>query len=247
METRQRRHTLIVGLAAWLVTLPAWSETYHLTLPANAPSAVRFGAAEMAQSLAEAGHRAGRTGVAISVTTVGPGGPEAFAIQRRGSAVRVVGGDAVGAMYGLMELGEQGIEGAGSGLLSAVKPMIRRPYLPIRGDSPTLTLESDGKLPAVLSDRAFWRSYVARLAHGRFNLLHLHGVVDPATGKGASLLSRLAPPAGTPDTEAKRVVTALRDLAGICRDRGLRLAITDDYPETGDPAATAAAGSPVSG
>ena len=48
-------------------------------------------------------------------------------------------------------------------------------FLPLRGDSPTLALAADGKLPAILGDRAFWRVYVAGLARGRFNLLHLHG------------------------------------------------------------------------
>src|SRR5207253_2195946 len=83
---------LLLLLLAFPRPLPTWADAYRLALPANAPAPVRFGAEQMARSLAEAGHRPGRGGVAISVTSMGPGGAEAFAIQRRGAAVRVVGG-----------------------------------------------------------------------------------------------------------------------------------------------------------
>src|SRR5207302_6173544 len=135
------------------------------------------GATEMVRALTQAGHTLtrGRAAVTISMGTGGPGGAEAFTIERRGNTLRVVGGDAIGAMYGLLELGEQVAEGGGKNPLEAVRPTIRRPFLPLRADSPTLWLTPAGALPPVLTDDAFWRRYVADLARSRFNVLHLHG------------------------------------------------------------------------
>src|SRR5207247_5520352 len=99
---------------------------------------VSFGATEMVRALSQAGHllTRGRAAVTISVATSSPGGTESFTIERGGTTVRVAGGDAVGAMYGLLEVGEQVAEGSGKGLLAAIRPTTRRPFTPLRADGP---------------------------------------------------------------------------------------------------------------
>lgn len=223
-----------------LSPLAARADGYRLVLPPRAPAPVQFGAGELARSLAAAGHQPGRSGVVIKVVIGGIAGPEGFMIQRRGSAVRVVGSDAVGAMYGLMEVGEQAAEGGSGRLQPAIRPAVKHPFLPLRADSPSLVWRPNGELPSVFSDAGFWPRYVAGLARARFNLLHLHGFVDPAADRGRSLLERLMPAAGAPDSNARRTVAALNALAALCRDHGLRLALTDDAVDEA-PAAAASA------
>jgi hypothetical protein len=230
LNTGGRRSRFLSLVPILFLAASASADSFRLILPRGAPPPVSFGAAEMTRALTQAGHglARGRATLTLTVATNGPGGPEGFVIEPHGSSVRVVGGGAVGAMYGLLEVAEQVSEARGQPLLQALRPTIRRPFLELRADSPTLWLGAQGSLPRVLADVAFWRRYVSNLARSRFNLLHLHGFADPATGRSHSLLERLMPASGQPDAAARRAIASLSSLAALCRSHGLKLAITDD-------------------
>src|SRR5207302_255736 len=89
------RRALILAFVL-LGPFPASAESFRVIVPRSAPAPVSFGATEMARALTQAGHTLtrGRAAVTISVAPSGPGGAEVFTIERHGTAVRVVGGDA---------------------------------------------------------------------------------------------------------------------------------------------------------
>jgi len=67
-------------------------------------------------------------------------GAQSFRIQKEGTrGIRIVYGDATGAMYGAMELAEQISLGGG---LSAVKEIARKPYIPKRGLKMNIPLDA---------------------------------------------------------------------------------------------------------
>jgi len=146
---------------------------------------IAFAAGDIRQALRRAGHRVGgadpavRIGFEISPTGLGP---QAFRIRREGpDAIRVVGGDSCGAMYGGLELAEMIALGGG---LDAVTDKARKPYLFRRGLK--FNIPFDARAPSyddtgtaaqknieVMWDMSFWREFLDGLARDRYNVLTL--------------------------------------------------------------------------
>lgn len=109
-------------------------------------------------------------------------GPQSFRIQKEGTrGIRIVYGDAAGAMYGAMELAEQISLGGG---LAAVKELARKPYIPKRGLKMNIPL--DARSPsyddtgtaaheniADMWDWDFWKQYLDNMIRNRYNVLTL--------------------------------------------------------------------------
>jgi len=146
---------------------------------------IAFGAGEVRTALRGAGHTVDGKDAAVRIVfdTFEKGlGPQAFRIQREGpDAIRVVGGDACGAMYGGLELAEQIALGGG---LDAVREMARKPYLFRRGlkfnipfDARAPSYDDTGtaaqKNVAVMWQWDFWREFLDTLARNRYNVLTL--------------------------------------------------------------------------
>ena len=146
---------------------------------------IAFAAAEVRAALREAGYPVDGSGAAVriafSLHELGLG-PQAFRIRREGpGAIRVVGGDACGAMYGGLELAEQVALGGG---LDAVREMARKPYLFRRGLK--FNIPFDARAPSyddtgtaaqknipVMWEWAFWQAFLDTLARNRYNVLTL--------------------------------------------------------------------------
>ena len=144
-----------------------------------------FAAEEIRTALREAGYAVdgAAPGVRIALAVHESGlGPQAFRIRREGpGALRVVGGDACGAMYGGLDLAEQIALGGG---LDAVRDMARKPYLFRRGlkfnipfDARAPSYDDTGAAAqenvAVMWEWAFWKEFLDTLARNRYNVLTL--------------------------------------------------------------------------
>lgn len=109
-------------------------------------------------------------------------GSQSFRIQKQGiRGLRIVFGDAVGAMYGAMELAEQISLGGG---LSAVKEIARKPFIYKRGLKMNIPL--DARSPsyddtgtaadeniADMWDWDFWKKYLDNMIRNHYNVLTL--------------------------------------------------------------------------
>ena len=109
-------------------------------------------------------------------------GPQAFRIQREGArGIRVVGGDACGAMYGGLELAERIALGGG---LEVVADVARKPYVFRRGlkfnipfDARSPSYDDTGTAAQeaipVMWDGDFWQAFLDTMARNRYNVLTL--------------------------------------------------------------------------
>ncbi len=107
--------------------------------------------------------------------------PQAYTIQRQGPVVSVVGGDRLGAMYGVLELAERL---SFSPDPAHLPPIEHAPFIEQRGIKFNIPL--DARLPsyddtgdaaqhniAQVWDRGFWHAYLDDLAKNRYNVLSL--------------------------------------------------------------------------
>jgi len=106
---------------------------------------------------------------------------EEFAIKQEGNTISVIGGDNIGAMYGLLELTEQVEFGKD---LHALKEIHKKPFIKKRGIKINIPL--DARLPSYddTGDAAqqnikemwsmeFWKAHIDNLAKHRYNLITL--------------------------------------------------------------------------
>jgi hypothetical protein len=165
---------------------------------------VAFAARDLRQALSQTGYRvvereADRT-IVFDRFALGMG-PQSFRIRREGGrAIRIVGGDSLGAMYGGLEVAEMIAMGGG---LDAVVEKARKPYIFRRGLK--FNIPFDGRAPsyddtgtaaqeniAVMWQWKFWESFLDALARNRYNVLTLWtnhpypGIVDLKKYPGVS-------------------------------------------------------------
>ena len=107
-------------------------------------------------------------------------GPQGYRIERNGSQINVTGGDAVGAMYGGLDVAEA----IRTGALESLTPGVHSPHLAQRGlklnvpldlRTPSYTDPSDSaqaNIPEMWS-LDFWRAWLDDMARHRFNVLSL--------------------------------------------------------------------------
>src|ERR1700686_2874043 len=99
-----RKNVLLLALIS--IILASSRAAADLHLPADVAECTRWAAAEVESALREA-NALSEARIAVELH---PGADipfEGFELTIREGAVRIVGGDAVGAMYGLLELAEQ--------------------------------------------------------------------------------------------------------------------------------------------
>ena len=165
---------------------------------------IEFAAGDLRKAIGDAGCRVVESGadrtIVFDTFTLGMG-PQSFRIRREGkNAIRVVGGDSLGAMYGGLELAEMIALGGG---LDAVVEKARKPYIFRRGLK--FNIPFDGRAPsyddtgtsaqeniAVMWEWEFWEAFLDSLARNRYNVLTLWtnhpypGIVDLKAYPGVS-------------------------------------------------------------
>ena len=141
----------------------------------NAPAPLRFAADEIARA---AGGKPLAMNVSLDIQSNGV--PQSYRIERDGAKLRVIGGDAVGSMYGGLDVAEA----IRTGALADLKPGDHKPFIAQRGikfnipldlRTPSYSDSSDAaqaNLPEMW-DRNFWREFLDEMARQRFNVLSL--------------------------------------------------------------------------
>ncbi len=159
-------------------------------VPMSAMGPIEFGRRDLDRALAGA-----KLKPAISVTVTGKGVPESYSIQIRGGAISIYAPDAVGAMYGELQMAERArLTGTGA---AKTKPLTiaGSPYLRDRGWNLFLTLPWDyagnkpDNDPAALTDPKrwyfhdddYWQTLFDVMARARLNWLDIHGTYDLGT------------------------------------------------------------------
>lgn len=144
-----------------------------------------FGVQDLKKALEAAGNSIVTTDaqVQIDITAFRNGmGPQSFRIQKVGTrGIRIVAGDSVGAMYGVLELAEQITLGGG---LEAVEEKARKPYILRRGLKFNIPL--DARAPSyddtgssahhnipVMWQWEFWKQFLDTMVRNRYNVLTL--------------------------------------------------------------------------
>ncbi len=146
-----------------------------VVLAANSPAPLVFAGAEIDRAAA------GKTGLpGISFTVEGQGEPQSYHYERNGSNLRVIGADAVGAMYGGLDVAEA----IRLGTLTELPMAGHKPFLTERGikfniplDLRTPSYSDSGdafqaNIPEMWS-LDFWREFLDEMARQRFNVLSL--------------------------------------------------------------------------
>ena len=150
--------------------------TFAAVTLAPADSApLRFAAAEIERTARE------RKQPVPNVTLrVEQGAPQSYRIERDGAALRVIGGDAVGAMYGGLDIAEA----VSTGALAELKTGEHKPHIAQRGikfnipldlRTPSYSDSSDAAQANIpeMWDMEFWRTFLDDMARHRFNVLSL--------------------------------------------------------------------------
>jgi hypothetical protein len=154
---------------------------------------------------------------------------ESFVIAPIGGATWIVGRDAIGAMYGALEIAERlRLDGAG-----AVPPTdVSRgaPAVSFRGANLFWVLPEAGETSWWFLDERFWTGYLDLMAHARLDVLDIHGMYDLATTVFPNALLYLAqsasfPDVGAPAAERARNLTMFNRVIAMARARGIRVGL----------------------
>lgn len=160
---------------ALLLAFSGWRADAGVKLPPDNPPPLQFAAAEIEHAV---NGRVPAIEVSLEIET--NGSPQSYRILREGTGLRVVGGDAIGAMYGGLDVAEAIRLGA----VADIKPDEHRPFVAQRGikfnipldlRTPSYSDSSDAaqaNLPEMW-DRNFWREFLDEMARQRFNVLSL--------------------------------------------------------------------------
>lgn len=138
-------------------------------------ASLRFAAAEIER--AAMGVKLSVPDVTISVKA---GAAQSYRIEHDGAKVRVIGGDATGAMYGGLDLAEA----IRTGTLDSLKDSEHKPHIAQRGIKFNIPLDlrtpsysdpadaAQANIPEVW-ERAFWTEFLDAMARHRYNVLSL--------------------------------------------------------------------------
>ena len=162
-----------------------------------------------------------------------PTSANSFVINVRDTTVRVIGRDAVGAMYGCFELADA-IELIGGGLLlDAIVSKTASPFLQIRADNFFIRTKSDGQLPNEFHNEAFWTNYISMLARNRFNTLNLNARDEFSSTTSPNVLSLFVVnskfPGENHDTAiVDRNTSMLKKIVQVATGYGVKVVLKND-------------------
>lgn len=210
-------------------------------LPERAPACIRWAAGEVVNALTRAkvpgadGPRAGSIRVLLDPPVGHNVGvdPESFRLEIANGSITVLGRDATGAMYGLLDLAEQLALAPPAEdwprFFAAVTPASGKPAIAVRAENIFLHADPNGKLLPWFYDEAYWTGYLALLAKSRFNMIDIHGVYAPATTVFSNMLPFFTSgPGGGKATEGEGPaanLAALRRIVALAAARGIRVSL----------------------
>jgi hypothetical protein len=151
--------------------------TIHATItitPADS-APLKFAATEMESAVKASGASAPNL-----ILRIEPGVPQAYRIECDGAAVSVIGGDAIGAMYGGLDIAEA----IRTGTLDSLKDSEHKSHIAKRGIKFNIPLDLRTPSYADCSDaaqanipemweREFWTAFLDSMANHRYNVLSL--------------------------------------------------------------------------
>ncbi len=195
---------------------------------------LEFGRQEIA---AVAGVRAGDVELAVRPSK----DKESYTIAPAGGKVRIVGSDAVGAMYGAFEFAERLRNDPGGAWSTRAQG---KPYLPERGLNLFLTLpwnyeknDTDYDPQALVDPKrwwfqndGYWTSLLDLMAHSRLNWLDIHGTWDVSVTDAPNLYAYFVtspsfPKVGvTPQIKAANL-RRLNQVIEMAHARGIRVSL----------------------
>jgi hypothetical protein len=220
---------------------PAWTWTVRCPDGHEPTTAMDYGRCAIDQALVEA--QASR---AIGIATVADaaavpaasklsplvdGRAESYVISVVDGTTWIVGRDAVGAMYGALEIAER-LRLHGGGAVPPAATLRGAPSIPIRAANMFWVLP-DPDQPETewwFHDERFWRDYLDLLAHARLDLLDLHGMYDLGSTGFPNALPYLArsasfPEVGVPAAERDRNLATFNRVIAMARARGIRIGL----------------------
>ncbi len=167
-----KQPTLILALLTLALAHPALAALSFQ--PADSAS-LKFAAAEIERAAKDV-----KQPVPDVSTSVAAGAAQSYRIERDGAKVRVIGGDAVGAMYGGLDIAEA----IRTGTLDTLKDSDNKPHIERRGIKFNIPLDlrtpsySDNSSSAQANisemwDLEFWHELIDRMARDRYNVLTL--------------------------------------------------------------------------
>ncbi|HEY6477963.1 MAG TPA: hypothetical protein VI456_15405, partial [Polyangia bacterium] len=154
---------------------------------------------------------------------------ESFVIAPLGGATWIVGRDAIGAMYGALEIAERlRLEGAGAVPPSEVSR--GAPAVGFRAANLFWVLPEAGETNWWFLDEGFWTGYLDLMAHARLDVLDIHGMYDLATTVFPNALLYLAqsasfPDVGAPAADRARNLTMFNRVIALAHARGIRVGL----------------------
>ena len=155
--------------------------------------------------------------------------PESYVLVPRGDATLVVGRDAVGAMYGALDVAER-LDLDGAGALPLRTPVTAAPAVALRGANPFLILPIQGEGTWWFTDPTFWTEYLDMMARGRLNFLDMHGMGNFATTNFPNALLWFAnspsfPNVGVPKAQRDANLAMLDRVVEGARARGIQVGL----------------------
>jgi len=219
-----------------------------IVISERAQPLVRFGVEELRASIERKGGNveiatttpAARFRIAVAVegdTLLGafnenrlavPDKSESFAISVPASGTVVVEGrDAVGAMYGAMELAEQLAGADSTDGLAKIRPLTKSPFLEVRGINTFLTAQGFDEPDSWYWSDGFWKGFFDMMARSRHNFLDLHGPFDVTVGwpNGFSYFVYLPdfPEVGVGRERAEKNLARFRQIIHMAAERGVKV------------------------
>jgi hypothetical protein len=178
------KHSLTLLAVLLLAPLGALAASFDLTNDASTGAPGKFAEAEIrreanAKGITLSGDASGIR-ISLSVERDAKASAQSYRIRREGNAIRIIGADEAGAMYGGLDVAEA----IRLGTLDSLKNSEHKPHIAQRGikfnipldlRTPSYTDTSDAaqaNIPEVW-ERDFWTAYLDAMARHRYNVLSL--------------------------------------------------------------------------
>jgi hypothetical protein len=156
---------------------------------------------------------------------------ESFGLASANGETLVIGRDAVGAMYGALELAEK-LRARGASALPLAGSVLRAPELPIRATNLYLVMpdKAAGEACWYFRDASYWREYLDTMARARMNFLDLHAMYNQANTLSPNALLYFARSAAYPEIgidplERDRNVDMLNTVVAMAKARGIEVGL----------------------
>lgn len=200
---------------------------------------IDYGRCAVAQALAEAKATRAITVASVADPAVDPvrdaiapdldPRPESFVVAPLGGVTWIVGRDAVGAMYGALQVAER-IRLDGAGAVPPASVSRAAPTVAFRAANLFWVLPDAGETSWWFLDDHFWTAYLDLLAHARLDVLDLHGMYDLGTTVFPNALLYLArsatfPDVGAPAADRDRNLAMFNRVIDMARVRGIRVGL----------------------